>query len=183
MKVPHPYLHSMFLQIYHNSQYNGSIAVLWNFRWRLNVPMENNHVFGYCKVAMVCYCKFLNLNHTRFLLRFFAFQQRPQANGLLMILWFVMHASFFSIIPPLMSYFDHDHLTSFHAKLKLLRAWSIFELSVVWRSVNSKYQTTSVNYQALNLNSSVKGGLSWLLPHICKWRRHHQPWNCMVSSL
>lgn len=51
------------------------------------------------------------LNHTRFLLRFFAFHQRPQANGLLMILWFVMHASFFSIIPPLMSYFDHDHFT------------------------------------------------------------------------
>lgn len=51
------------------------------------------------------------LNHTRFLLRFFAFHQRPQANGLLMILWFVMHASFFSIIAPLMSYFDHDHFT------------------------------------------------------------------------
>ena len=100
---------------------------------------KKNHVFGYCNGLLL---QVLQLNHSRFLLWFFAFYQRPQANGLLMILWFVMHASFFSIIPPLMCNFDHDQFT-LHQTIESSKIdQALNSLSLTWKLVNSKYQTT-----------------------------------------
>ena len=67
----------------------------------------------------------------------------PQANGLSSILWLVKNVPFFSIISPMISYFEHGQFTLAQSTESLrIGLQALKSLSFGRKLVSSKYQTS-----------------------------------------
>ena len=65
----------------------------------------------------------------------------PQANELSSILWLVMNAPLYSVIPPLISHFKQAQFTIVLTIASFKIGEALKSLNFGWRFVNSKYQT------------------------------------------
>ena len=65
----------------------------------------------------------------------------PQANEVSSILWLVMNAPLYSIIPPLISHFEQAQFMIILTIVSFKFGEALKSLNFRWRFINSKYQT------------------------------------------